>query len=93
MSTGGLRLLIINWQDRKNPQAGGSLTDLQARWPRPREIWRAIRVAPRALWVELPADVRRARAAGRLRQVDACIRGHVDGYRDRPLPLEELGLR
>ena len=74
-------------------QAGGSLADLEGRWPRPREVWRAIRVAPRALGVELPADVRRARAAGRLRQVDACIRGHVDGYRDRPLPLEELGLR
>ena len=74
-------------------QAGGSLTDLQTRWPTLREIARTVRVAPRALWVDLPADVRRTRAAGRLQQVDACIRGHKDGFNDRPLPLEELGLR
>jgi hypothetical protein len=74
-------------------QGGGSLVDLATRRPTLREVWRTLRVAPRALWRDLPADVRRARAAGRLQQVDACIRGHVDGWHDRPLPLEELGLR
>ena len=74
-------------------QSGTPLESLQGRRPSLRQAARALAAAPRALFRTLPDDVRRAPAAGRLAQVDACIRGHLDGIRDRPLPLEELGLR
>jgi GT2 family glycosyltransferase len=74
-------------------QSGTSLESLEGRWPSIHQVLRALAAAPRALGRDLPADVRRARAAGRLRQVEACIRGHLDGMRDAPVPLEALGLR
>ena len=61
--------------------------------PTLRQVWRALAGAPHVLFRSLPAEVRRARREGLTAQVDACIRGHRDGVRDRPLPLEELGLR
>jgi len=54
---------------------------------------RALAAAPRLLLRALPRDVARARREGLTAQVEACLRGHLDGVRDRPLPLEELGLR
>ena len=74
-------------------QADGSVSDLRERRPTLVEIAKTLRVAPRALFVDLPADIRQARAVGRLRQVEACVRGHWDGVRNRPVPLETLGLR
>jgi hypothetical protein len=56
-------------------------------------VLRAIGRAPITLLRDLPRDVRRARAEGHTAQVEACVRGHWDGIRGRPLPLEELGLR
>ena len=61
--------------------------------PTLRQAWRALAGAPRVLFGLLPAEVRRARQDGLTAQVDACIRGHWDAVRDRPVPLEELGLR
>jgi len=63
------------------------------RRPTAGEIVRALVRAPLALVRSLPREIRRARAAGLTAQVEACARGHWDGLRDRPLPLEELGLR
>ncbi|HWP67339.1 MAG TPA: glycosyltransferase family 2 protein [Candidatus Limnocylindria bacterium] len=54
---------------------------------------RALLHAPRHLVVSLPADVRRAHAAGMTVEVVECLRGLRDGYYERPLPLERLGLR
>ena len=54
---------------------------------------RAFWHAPRHLLVSLPADVRRAHAEGVTAEVVECVRGLQDGYHDRPLPLERLGLR
>jgi hypothetical protein len=45
------------------------------------------------LLCDLPREVRRARGEGQTAQVEACLRGHWDGVRGRPLPLERLGLR
>ncbi len=59
----------------------------------PATVLRAIGRAPVSLLRDLPRDVRRARAEGHAAQVEACVRGHWDGVRGRPLPLEELGLR
>jgi hypothetical protein len=58
-------------------------------WTRVRAVLRA----PRHLLVSLPADVRRARADGATAQVDELLRGLADGWHDRPLPLERLGLK
>jgi GT2 family glycosyltransferase len=44
------------------------------------------------LWT-LPRDVWRAARAGRLAQMRSYLRGLWDGWRNRPLPLRELGLR
>jgi hypothetical protein len=63
------------------------------RRPTVMETLRALVRAPVALGRSLPREIRRARAAGLTAQVEACARGHWDGFRDRPLPLEELGLR
>src|SRR5262245_27796475 len=73
--------------------SGTPLETLHGRWPSPRQMLRALATAPRALAVDLPRELQAARAGGRLAQVEACLRGHLDGYYDRPLPLEELGLR
>jgi hypothetical protein len=54
---------------------------------------RALLHAPRHLFVSLPADVRRAHAEGAMEEVVEHVRGLADGYYDRPLPLERLGLR
>jgi len=54
---------------------------------------RALWHAPRHLLVSLPDDVRRAHAEGVTAEVVECVRGLRDGYHDRPLPLERLGLR
>lgn len=43
-------------------------------------------------WI-LPRDVWRAARQGRLAQMRSYLRGLWDGWRDRPLPLRELGLR
>jgi len=56
-------------------------------------IARAAARAPVTLLRSLPEDIRRARREGLTAQVDASVRGHLDGWRDLPLPLEELGLR
>jgi hypothetical protein len=61
--------------------------------PTLREIGRALAAAPRALWVDLPGEARAAGASGRMAQVEACVRGHLDGWHDRPLPLAARGLR
>ena len=74
-------------------RSGTPLETLRRGLPPLRAIARALCGAPHALLVDLPAELRRARASGRLAQVDACLRGHVDGFHDRPLPLEELGLQ
>jgi hypothetical protein len=63
---------------------------------RPPVGWTRVRAfvrAPRHLLVSLPADVRRARAEGATAQVDELLRGLADGWHDRPLPLERLGLK
>jgi hypothetical protein len=54
---------------------------------------RALVHAPRILFRSLPREIARARREGLTAQVEACARGHWDGIRDRPVPLEELGLR
>jgi hypothetical protein len=54
---------------------------------------RALGRSPVSLPRDLPRDIRQARAEGLTVQVDACVRGHWDGVRGRPLPLERLGLR
>ena len=54
---------------------------------------RALVHAPRILFRALPREIERARGEGLTAQVEACARGHWDGIRDRPVPLEELGLR
>jgi len=53
----------------------------------------AIVRAPGRLFVSLPRDVRHAHRAGYTAQVIEHLRGLWDGWRDRPLPLERLGLR
>jgi GT2 family glycosyltransferase len=73
--------------------SGTSLESVRGRWPTATQILRALGAAPHALRVDLPREFRAARAVGRLAQVEACLRGHLDGYHDRPLPLEDLGLR
>jgi GT2 family glycosyltransferase len=69
----------------------------QETWPGTSPTWtqrlRALLVAPIALTVALPLALRRAHRDGLTRQVAACVRGHWDGLLDRPLPLEQLGLR
>jgi GT2 family glycosyltransferase len=54
---------------------------------------RALLHAPRHLLVSLPADVRRAHADGATAELVEHLRGLADGYHERPLPLERLGLR
>jgi GT2 family glycosyltransferase len=61
--------------------------------PSLRQWVRAIVWAPVTLLRALPEEIRRARRAGLTAQVEACWRGHWDGVLDRPLPLEQLGLR
>jgi GT2 family glycosyltransferase len=58
-----------------------------------RTYLRALLHAPRHLFVSLPAEVRRAHAAGMTVEVVECVRGLEDGYYERPLPLERLGLK
>jgi hypothetical protein len=53
---------------------------------------RLLRVPVRLLW-SFPRDVVRAHRAGRTAQLVEHCRGLWDGIRDRPLPLERLGLR
>jgi hypothetical protein len=65
----------------------------RGRPPSTGEVARAVIRAPLSLLGDLPRDVRRARAEGHTAQVEACIRGHWDGIRGRPLPLAQLGLR
>jgi glycosyltransferase involved in cell wall biosynthesis len=48
---------------------------------------------PADLFVALPRDIRRAHAAGHTAQLVEHLRGLWDGVRNRPLPLERLGLR
>jgi len=50
-------------------------------------------LVPVDLCWSLPRDVWRAWWSGRTRQFCEYVRGLVDGYFDRPLPLERLGLR
>jgi GT2 family glycosyltransferase len=54
---------------------------------------RALFHAPKHLFVSLPADVRRAHAEGATAELVEHMRGLADGYHDRPLPLERLGLK
>jgi hypothetical protein len=57
---------------------------------------RALRLAlrlPGVLLWRLPRDLRAAARDGRLAQLGETCRGLWDGVRDRPLPLERLGLR
>jgi GT2 family glycosyltransferase len=61
--------------------------------PTARERLRALARAPKHLLVTLPADVRAAHREGATAQVVEHVRGLWDGVRDRPLPLERLGLR
>jgi len=68
-------------------------TEGSAARPTLRTRLRAFTHAPRHLFVSLPADVRRAHACGSTAEVLECVRGLQDGYYDRPLPLERLGLR
>jgi hypothetical protein len=74
-------------------ESGMSPEAMATRRPTLREALRALREAPHLLRRSLPRRIRRAREEGLTAQVDACIRGHLDGLRNRPLPLEELGLR
>lgn len=48
---------------------------------------------PGILFRALPRDIRIAASEGRLEQIRAHVRGLWDGLLNRPLPLEELGLR
>jgi GT2 family glycosyltransferase len=61
--------------------------------PTPRETLRALMWAPHAILWALPRLIRQARAEGLTAQVDACIRGHLDGLANRPVPFDRLGLR
>jgi GT2 family glycosyltransferase len=70
-------------------EAGGSPAGGGGGWLRLRALLRA----PRHLLVSLPADVRRARERGATAELEEHLRGLRDGWHDRPLPLERLGLR
>ena len=72
-------LEAVGWSGDRRPTAGEAL--------------RALGRSPVSLLRDLPRDIRQARAEGLTVQVDACVRGHWDGVRGRPLPLERLGLR
>ncbi len=72
-------LEAVGWSGDHRPTAGEAL--------------RALGRSPLSLLRDLPRDIRQARAEGLTVQVDACVRGHWDGVRGRPLPLERLGLR
>ena len=72
-------LEAAGWEPGRSPTAG--------------DVLRAFGRAPRTLLRDLPREVRRARGEGQTAQVEACLRGHWDGVRGRPLPLERLGLR
>lgn len=74
-------------------ESGMSPEAAATRRPTVREVLRALRKAPHVFLHSLPRHIRRAREEGFTAQVDACLRGHLDGLRNRPLPLEELGLR
>jgi GT2 family glycosyltransferase len=54
---------------------------------------RALLRAPKHLLVSLPADVRRAHGDGAMAEIVELLRGLRDGWHDRPLPLERLGLK
>jgi GT2 family glycosyltransferase len=54
---------------------------------------RAVARAPKHLLVTLPADIREAHREGATAQLVEHVRGLWDGVRNRPLPLERLGLR
>jgi GT2 family glycosyltransferase len=61
--------------------------------PSARQRLRALVRAPRHLLISLPAEVRRAHAEGATAQLVEHLHGLWDGVRNRPLPLERLGLR
>ena len=69
------------------PDAPPGRGALIARW------LRGIALLPVSLFWALPRDAVRARRAGYTTQVEEVARGLWDGLRDRPLPLERLGLR
>ena len=82
----------LAWYCLEETGARGSVAD--GRWRVSlRQRLRALAAAPRLLLRALPRDIARARRDGLTAQVEACLRGHWDGVLDRPLPLEELGLR
>jgi hypothetical protein len=58
-----------------------------------REIVRGLLRAPISLLWNFPREAWRAHREGRTAQVAALVRGLWDGIRERPLPLERLGLR
>jgi hypothetical protein len=60
---------------------------------RARRLVRTLVRAPVVLLWTLPRDLRRAWREGRMVQVMEHVRGLADGFRDRPVPLERLGLR
>jgi GT2 family glycosyltransferase len=56
-------------------------------------LLRALVRAPAALLWQLPRDIARAHRDGQTAQIEEHVHGLVDGLRDRPVPLERLGLR
>ena len=58
-----------------------------------REIARGLLRAPVSLLWTFPREAWRAHREGRTAQVAELVRGLWDGIRERPLPLERLGLR
>jgi len=83
------RALALYCLESEAAESGGGPSGGPTAWTRVRAVLRA----PRHLLVSLPADVRRARAEGATAQVDELLLGLADGYYDRPLPLERLGLK
>ena len=73
---------------------GGGRRSRETAGRRPREALRALLAlaASRSCATCRATSARRARRAAR-RRWSSCVRGHWDGVRDRPLPLERLGLR
>jgi hypothetical protein len=59
----------------------------------PRDIARGLLAAPVSLLWRFPREAWRAHREGRTAQVAELVRGLWDGIRERPLPLERLGLR
>lgn len=65
---------------------------LQGRGPLVRLLLSALLVPVDLLWT-LPRDTMRVARQGHLAQMRSYLRGLWDGWRNRPLPLHELGLR